>query len=223
MADARVLVAGASGFAGALAAQLVWEHPSLELAAITSRSDVGTPLRELYPRYRVPLVLSELDPDLAARRRCGPDRLPPRRRGARGSSLRSHGVRVVDLSADFRLPTWTPTRAGMASTERPALFGKAVYGLTELHRDELRGAELAATPGCYPTATVLALAPLAERGLVAEALVDAMQGVSGAGRGAATRCTTRTWTRTPSPTRPRATATGPRSSRSWRRSAARLP
>ncbi|MGH2924541.1 MAG: N-acetyl-gamma-glutamyl-phosphate reductase, partial [Solirubrobacterales bacterium] len=62
MADARVLVAGASGFAGALAAQLVWEHPSLELAAVTSRGDAGTPLRELYPRYRVPLVLSELDP-----------------------------------------------------------------------------------------------------------------------------------------------------------------
>ncbi|MGH2926478.1 MAG: N-acetyl-gamma-glutamyl-phosphate reductase, partial [Solirubrobacterales bacterium] len=98
-------------------------------------------------------------------------------------SLRSHGVRVVDLSADFRLRDMDTYVRWYGEHGAPALFGKAVYGLTELHRDELRGAELAATPGCYPTATVLALAPLAERGLVAEALVDAMQGVSGAGRG----------------------------------------
>ncbi|TFG71335.1 MAG: N-acetyl-gamma-glutamyl-phosphate reductase, partial [Solirubrobacterales bacterium] len=58
---ARVVVAGASGFAGALAAQLVWRHPRLELVSVTSRSDAGKPLSELYPRYRVPLTLEELD------------------------------------------------------------------------------------------------------------------------------------------------------------------
>ena len=176
-------MAGASGFAGALTAQLVWEHPSLELTAISSRSDVGTPLSELYPRYRVPLTLSELDlaspPDVDAALIAYPH-------GAAApvvQALRSRGVRVVDLSADFRLRDMDTYTRWYGDHGAPDLFGQAVYGLTELYRDQLRDAELAATPGCYPTATLLALAPLAERGLITEALVDAKQGVSGAGRG----------------------------------------
>ena len=98
------LVAGASGFAGALAAQLVWRHPSLELVAVTSRSDAGTRLDALYPRYRVPLELTELDLDAAGGRRRGDRRLPARRRGAVGRRrCAGSGSLVVDLSADFRL------------------------------------------------------------------------------------------------------------------------
>ncbi len=182
MADRRILVAGASGFAGALAAQLVWDHPSLELTSITSRSDAGTRLSELYPRYRVPLELSELDlaspPEVDAALVAYPH-------GAAAPvvrELRSRGVRVVDLSADFRLRDMDTYVRWYGDHGAPELFGQAVYGLNELYRDRLRGAELAATPGCYPTATLLALAPLAERGLITEALVDAKQGVSGAGR-----------------------------------------
>ena len=73
--------------------------------------------------------------------------------------------------------------AGTASTVRAKLFGTGVYGLTEMYREELREAKLVATPGCYPTASVLALAPLAERGLLTDVVIDAKQGVSGAGRG----------------------------------------
>ena len=176
-------MAGASGFAGALAAQLVWEHPSLELAAISSRSDIGTPLSELYPRYRVPLVLSELDPASPPDVDAALVAYPHGAAAPVVEALRSRGVRVVDLSADFRLRDMDTYRRWYGDHGAPQLFGQAVYGLSELYRDQLRGAELAATPGCYPTATLLALAPLAERGLITEALVDAKQGVSGAGRG----------------------------------------
>ena len=181
---ARVLVAGASGFAGALAAQLVWRHPHLELAAVTARSDAGRRLEELYPRYRVPLVLTELDPGSPPE---GIDAaLIAYPHGAAApvvAALRSRGVRVVDLSADFRLRDLATYERWYGEHGAPELFGRAVYGLSELYREELRGAELAATPGCYPTASLLALAPLAERGLVADAVIDAKQGVSGAGRG----------------------------------------
>jgi N-acetyl-gamma-glutamyl-phosphate reductase len=178
---ARVLVAGASGFAGALAAQIVWRHPRLRLTAITSRSDAGKRLEELYPRYRVPLELTELDPetvDVDAAIVAYPH-------GAAAptvAALRARGVLVVDLSADFRLRDMETYRRWYGDHGAPDLFGTGVYGLTETHREELRGAELVATPGCYPTASVLALAPLAEAGLLGEVFVSAMQGTSGYGR-----------------------------------------
>ncbi len=178
------MVAGASGFAGALAAHLAWRHPSLELVSVTSRSDSGRRLDDLYPRYRVPLMLEELDPGSPPG---GIDAaLIAYPHGAAApvvAALRRRGVSVVDLSADFRLRDLDTYVRWYGDHGAPELFGRGVYGLSELYREQLRGAELVATPGCYPTATVLALAPLAERGLIAEAIVDAKQGVSGAGRG----------------------------------------
>jgi N-acetyl-gamma-glutamyl-phosphate reductase len=181
----RVLVAGASGLAGALAARLVWNHPQLELAAVSARSDVGTRLDELHPRHRVPLTLEELDLDrleeLDAAIVCYPH-------GASAplvAELRGLGVQVVDLSADFRLRDLPSYELWYGPHGEPDLLQGAVYGLTELYRPAVREAELVANPGCYPTATVLALAPLAEAGLVSDVVVSAASGVSGAGRGAA--------------------------------------
>src|SRR5207248_6403329 len=96
-------------------------------------------------------------------------------------ALRARGLKVVDLSADFRLAQEAYERYYQPH-DAPALLTDAVYGLTELHRDEIREADLVAAPGCYPTAAVLALAPL--RGSISDAIVDAKSGVSGAGRGA---------------------------------------
>ncbi len=178
---ARVLVAGASGFTGALAAQILWRHPRLRLAAVTSRSDAGKRLDALYPRYRVPLELTELDPaavDVDAAIVAYPH-------GAAAptvAALRARGILVVDLSADFRLTEMEIYERWYGEHGAPELFGTGVYGLTETHREELRGAQLVATPGCYPTASVLALAPLAEAGLLEEVFVAAMQGTSGYGR-----------------------------------------
>ena len=180
---ARVLVAGASGFTGALAAQIVWRHPRLELVAVTSRSDAGTRLDRLYPRYRVPLELTELD----LNRLDGVDAAivayPHGASAPTVAALRGLGALVVDLSADFRLRDIATYERWYGEHGAPELLDGAVYGLTELYREELRSAELVATPGCYPTASVLALAPLAERGLLADVVIDAKQGVSGAGRG----------------------------------------
>jgi N-acetyl-gamma-glutamyl-phosphate reductase len=180
---ARVLVAGASGFTGALAAQIVWRHPKLELTAITSRSDAGTRLDRLYPRYRVPLELTELDLDRLEGIDAAIVAYPHGASAPAVAALRGFGVLVVDLSADFRLRDLPTYERWYGEHGAPELLENAVYGLTELYRDALREAELVATPGCYPTASVLALAPLAEKGLIADAVIDAKQGVSGAGRG----------------------------------------
>jgi N-acetyl-gamma-glutamyl-phosphate reductase len=96
--------------------------------------------------------------------------------------LREHGARVVDLSADFRLTSLATYEHWYATHPRPDLLGEAVYGLTELHRDRIATAPIVANPGCYPTAAVLGLAPLASAGLIADVVIDAKQGVSGAGR-----------------------------------------
>jgi N-acetyl-gamma-glutamyl-phosphate reductase len=88
----------------------------------------------------------------------------------------------VDLSADFRLHSRDVYEEWYGSHAAPALIGDAVYGLPELHRDEIAGADLVANPGCYPTAAILALAPLARAGLLGDVVIDAKSGVSGAGR-----------------------------------------
>ncbi|MGN6558320.1 MAG: N-acetyl-gamma-glutamyl-phosphate reductase [Solirubrobacterales bacterium] len=179
---ARVLVAGASGFTGALAAQIVWRHPQLELVAATSRSDAGKRLDELYPRYRVPIELTELDTDELPDVEAAIVAYPHGAAAPTVAALREQGVLVVDLSADFRLRDRETYERWYGAHGAPDLFGTGVYGLSELYRDELREAKLVATPGCYPTASVLALAPLAEQGLLSEVFVAAMQGTSGYGR-----------------------------------------
>jgi N-acetyl-gamma-glutamyl-phosphate reductase len=179
---ARVLIAGASGFTGALAAQIVWRHPKLELAAVTARSDVGAPLDRLYSRYRVPLELTELDLERLEGVDAAIVAYPHGAAAATVAALRQRGLLVVDLSADFRLLDMATYERWYGEHGAPELFGEATYGLSELHREELRGAKLVATPGCYPTASALALAPLAERGLLTDVVVSAMQGTSGYGR-----------------------------------------
>jgi N-acetyl-gamma-glutamyl-phosphate reductase len=171
---------GATGYAGALCAALVQRHPSLALTAVTARSDAGRRLDELYPRYGVELELEELDPDRIAERAEAALVAYPHGAAAQAvKALRDRGLKVVDLSADFRLDQdsyeqWYQEHGA------PELIGEAVYGLTELHREEVREASLVAAPGCYPTAALLALAPL--RQLAEDAVVDAKSGVSGAGR-----------------------------------------
>ncbi len=181
---ARVLVAGANGFTGALAAKIVWEHPRLRLVAATSRSDAGKRIDAIYPRHRVPVTLTELDLDAVSS--LGVDAAivayPHGAAAPTVAALRAAGVLVVDLSADFRLRDLETYERWYGEHGAPDLFGTGVYGLTELYREELRGASLVATPGCYPTASLLALAPLAEQGLVTEVSIAAMQGTSGYGR-----------------------------------------
>jgi len=179
----RVLVAGATGFTGALAAHIVWGHPRLELVRVTARSEVGTELDRLHPRYRVPLALEELDADRARDCDAAIVAYPHGASAPVVAALRERGLKVVDLSADFRLRDLDEYRRWYGDPAAPQLASEAVYGLTELYRERIEGAELVANPGCYPTAAVLALAPLAEGGLIEDVVIDAKSGVSGAGRG----------------------------------------
>ena len=178
----RVIVAGATGFTGALAAQLLWRHPDFELVAVTGRSEVGRPLSEIYPRYRVPLTIEQLDVDSLAGIDAAVVAYPHAAAAPTVAALREIGARVVDLSADFRLRSLAAYEQWYGAHPRPELLADAVYGLTELHREQIADAAIVANPGCYPTASLLALAPLARAGLIADVVIDAKQGISGAGR-----------------------------------------
>jgi N-acetyl-gamma-glutamyl-phosphate reductase len=183
-ASPRVLVVGATGFAGVLAAHLLRRHPRFELVAVTGRSEVGRRLDDLYPRYRVPLELEELDLDRHGDVDGAIVAYPHAASAPVVAALRGRGVKVCDLSADFRLRELATYEQWYGPHPHPELLGGAVYGLPELHRDALRDADLVATPGCYPTASLLALAPLARSSLIADLVIDAKQGLSGAGRSA---------------------------------------
>ena len=181
----RVLVAGASGYAGALAAELVSRHPSLELVRVTARSDAGRRLSELHPQYGVDLVLEQPAAEDGADVDAAIVAYPHGAAGPVVAALRSQGTKVVDLSADFRLHDLDAYAHWYGDHGAPELLGDAVYGLPELHREAIAGAGLVANPGCYPTASILALAPLAAEGLIEDVVIDAKSGVSGAGRAAA--------------------------------------
>src|SRR3954470_19398029 len=180
----RVLVAGASGYAGALAAELVRRHPSLELARVTARTDAGRRLDELYPQYGVDLMLEEPTAEDGADVDAAIVAYPHGAAAPVVAALRAQGTKVVDLSADFRLHDLDSYGRWYGEHGAPQLLGEAVYGLTELHREAIAGAGLVANPGCYPTASILALAPLAAEGLIEDVVIDAKSGVSGAGRAA---------------------------------------
>ena len=175
-------VIGATGYTGALSAALLWRHPSIDLMAVTSRSDRGRRLDDIYPRHRVPLTLEELDLDRHGAVDAAIVAYPHGASSGVVASLRERGAKIVDLSADFRLRDLDVYRRWYGDHEAPELIDGAVYGLTELYREHVAGAELVANPGCYPTATLLALAPLARAGLIDDVVVDAKSGVSGAGR-----------------------------------------
>lgn len=181
MAERRVAVVGAAGFGGAVAASILDAHPSLELTALTARSDAGKRLRDVYPRHRVDLTMEAFDADRIAEAADAVVLGYPHKAAAPVvRELRARGVKVVDMSADFRLSRELYEREYQPH-EAPELLGEAVYGLPELgHREAIAGAELVGAPGCYPTASLLGLWPLRE--VARDAIVDAKSGVSGAGR-----------------------------------------
>jgi N-acetyl-gamma-glutamyl-phosphate reductase len=184
----NVGVLGASGYAGAELLRLLARHPDLEVAWAAGDASAGQPLAARYPGLRSvygDLVFCSVDEGLAK----GADLLFCALPHGRSAELAPRAVAaagvVVDLSADFRLrdPGAYPVWYG-AEHPCPDELGAWPYGLPELHRDQLRGASRVAVPGCYPTAALLALAPLVAAGLAATdgIVVDAKSGLSGAGR-----------------------------------------
>jgi N-acetyl-gamma-glutamyl-phosphate reductase len=179
-----VAVLGAAGYAGALTATLIDRHPHFILKAITARSDVGRTLADVYPHYRVNHTLEEFDLDVHGDVDAAVVAYPHGAAAPVVKALRDRSVKVVDLSADFRLRDLHTYEQWYVEHPAPELIESAVYGLPELYRDQIAGAELVANPGCYPTAAILALKPLAQAGVIQDVIIDAKSGVSGAGRAA---------------------------------------
>jgi N-acetyl-gamma-glutamyl-phosphate reductase len=181
-----VAVVGASGYTGAELLRLLEGHSGFEVRLATSREFAGRLVGEVYPNLGTGLRFSELDPEELEKCDLVFLALPHGASMEIGARLVKAGVATVDLSADFRLDD-----AGLYSEwfgsahSAPETLGEWVYGLPELHRERIEGARAVANPGCYPTAALLALAPLVAEGVVdpSSIVVSAASGVSGAGRG----------------------------------------
>jgi N-acetyl-gamma-glutamyl-phosphate reductase len=145
---------------------------------VTSRSDAGRRLDDLYPHHRVDLVLDAYDADELGAIDAAIVAYPHGAAAPVVAELHERGIKVVDLSADFRLRDLAIYEAHYVPHPRPELLGEAVYGLPELYRDEIAQASIVACPGCFPTAAILALKPIAADHVV----IDAKTGISGAGR-----------------------------------------
>jgi N-acetyl-gamma-glutamyl-phosphate reductase len=183
----KVAVVGASGYTGLELLRILLRHPEFEIAAVTSEQRAGRDVAEVFPalRGRLDLRFEAVDPaSLAGRVELSFTALPHAASARAVAALRSAGCPVVDLSADFRIRSLATYQQWYGEHPAPGLLAEAVYGLPELHREALRRTQLAAAPGCFPTAALLPLAPLLRAGLV-EPLgihIDAKSGVSGAGR-----------------------------------------
>ena len=183
----RVGVVGGTGYTGVELLRLLAGHPEVELAVITSRSEAGRPVSELFPNLRGALDIAFSEPDAGQLGGC--DLVffatPNGTAMTMAEELLAAGARVIDLAADFRLRDPAEWQAWYGMEHAcPAILAEAVYGLPEINREQIRGARLIACPGCYPTAVQLGFLPLLERGLVdtSRLIADAKSGVSGAGR-----------------------------------------
>ena len=185
-----VAVVGASGYTGVELLRLLADHPRVALTHLCAHKNAGQRADALFPSLigRVDLTCQRFDADTVARdAKIAFLALPHGESVPVAQALLGRGLTVLDLSADFRLhdaavyAQWYGPGTGHGA---PELLARAVYGQPELHRAQLVGARLVAVPGCYPTATILALAPLLAAGLIRPEgiIVDAKSGASGAGR-----------------------------------------
>jgi N-acetyl-gamma-glutamyl-phosphate reductase len=183
-------VIGGTGYTGVELLRLLSTHPEVELAMISSRSQKGVPVSDVFPslRGRVDLVFS--DPSSSDLNVCDVvfTATPSGVAMTHARDLMENGIRLIDLSADFRIRDvneWSHWY--QLEHACPELVEEAVYGLPEMNRERIRDARLVANPGCYPTAVLLGFLPLLEQGLAdpQNLIADAKSGVSGAGRGAA--------------------------------------
>jgi N-acetyl-gamma-glutamyl-phosphate reductase len=171
-------VINVSGYAGAELARILARHPRVELAEASGRSVAGEQLGRVFPHLaELGLTISH---DVERADYCF-SALPHHASAELIPDLLGRGMRVIDISADYRLHEEDTYDRWYGAHPSPSYLAEAVYGLPELHRAGIAGARLVANPGCYPTATILALAPVA--GCIdADVIVDAKSGISGAGR-----------------------------------------
>ena len=181
MSKPKVGIINVTGYAGVELARLLSQHPEVELVSVTGRSMAGKKLGEIFPHLADVKLTIEAGigaVDLAC------SAMPHKESAREVVPLINQGIKVVDISADFRLrdaseyPSWYGF-----DHPAPQLLEKAVYGLPELYRQEVATAQLVANPGCYPTGAILALGPAVKTGIIEpEIIIDSKSGVSGAGR-----------------------------------------
>lgn len=182
-------VVGGTGYTGVELLRLLVSHPQVDLKCVTSRSESGRAVSELFPNLRGYCDMPFTEPSVQNLSECQlvffatPNgtamKLVP--------ELLDKGVRVIDLAADFRLRDATVWKQWYGMEHAcEGILAQAVYGLPEINREQVKGARIVANPGCYPTAITLGFLPLIENGLVDDRylIADAKSGVSGAGRGA---------------------------------------
>jgi N-acetyl-gamma-glutamyl-phosphate reductase len=186
MKKIKAAIVGASGYSGQELIRLLLRHPHVEVTQFTSRQYAGKAVADVFPRFRGQVQATFTEPDV---NRIDADAvflaLPHGLAAEFAPRLLQKGLRVLDLSADFRLKS---AAAYKEFYERdhpaPELLKKSAYGLPEIHRNEIRGAALVACPGCYPTSIILGIAPALKSGLAKAdgIIVSSLSGVSGAGR-----------------------------------------
>ncbi len=181
MHKTKIGIINVTGYAGVELARLLYQHPQVELTSITGRSAAGQKLGKVFPHLAgidltIKAELEEVDLAFSA--------MPHKESAKEVIPLLKRGIKVVDISADFRLkdaeeyPSWY----GFAHPA-PELLEEAVFGLPELYKSQIMSARLVANPGCYPTSAILALAPAVKAGLIEpDIIIDSKSGISGAGR-----------------------------------------
>ncbi|BBP46809.1 N-acetyl-gamma-glutamyl-phosphate reductase [Thiosulfatimonas sediminis] len=189
MQKVKVGIVGGTGYTGVELLRILAAHPQAEVTMITSRSEEGVALADMYPNLRGHYDLRFSVPDSAQLKTCDIVffATPHGVAMSMAAELTDAGVKIIDLAADFRIENLTVWSKwyGMEHTEA-SLFDKVAYGLPEYYREQIKQAQIIANPGCYPTSTMLGALPLLKNNLVDvnNIIVDGKSGVSGAGKGA---------------------------------------
>jgi N-acetyl-gamma-glutamyl-phosphate reductase len=185
----KIGIVGGTGYTGVELLRLLADHPEIRVEVITSRSNAGTPVADVFPNLRGKFDIQFSEPDVDSYKNCDLVFFATPNGVAMGQAkaLLDKGIKLIDLAADFRIQdieTWEKWYGEAHAC--PSLVEQAVYGLPELNRDAIKTASLVANPGCYPTSVILALLPLLENGLIepSSIIADCKSGVSGAGRNA---------------------------------------
>ncbi len=185
----KIGIVGGTGYTGVELLRLLADHPEARVEVITSRSNAGTPVADVFPNLRGKSDIRYTEPDVDSYQNCDLVFFATPNTVAMGQAeaLLASGIKLIDLAADFRIqdiPTWEKWYG--ATHACPLLVKQAVYGLPEINRDAIKAADLVANPGCYPTSVILALLPLLKNDLIdpSTIIADCKSGVSGAGRSA---------------------------------------
>lgn len=182
-------VIGATGYTGVELVRLLLAHPQVNLKVVTSEKSAGAKFSEVFPAFLglCDLELEAFYPvEVSKKIQVAFLCLPHKSSQEAAAKLRERGLKIIDLSADFRLKSTKEYEQWYEKHQYPHLLKEAVYGLPELYRNNIKGAKFVANPGCYPTSAALALAPLLREKLIAldSIIIDSKSGASGAGRSA---------------------------------------